>query len=501
MIKENSSNEELDEKTREYRQDLKDEIMLALITISPDLSPLHRTVIFSIIENELIHKDKESFTSQSIKGEKDFQEECDEEVARFVKEFLLTQKEELIKMTEVAMDSLKAMRLQKFFIYDGKLHGSLLKKIVKLINEMRENKNEDNEEVALNFWIRVIKRQKKKAKRTIKGLVSKIIFYRFEDSALAYKRSIYKLLTRTLERLWRFAWAKNKIQLSGKSKTFFPTTEERGYLGRGEGFMGRGRFRERPMNEVEQVVAEGEMQGNGMLEEINEWHMRFIKKIFKKRLPIIRIKLALNYLIENQSTIDTSYEISKQIVEDYFKEHNLLDTKYEKLKIKTIAEIVCESVSLSEGKKRSKEYFIEFAKNFLAGCFTTCTKECIKRHKKTFKITLLKTDVKDKNVARTASEWGAIMYCKKCKDCLDKDCVEFAKKWIEVYIPVIKEALATLKIFMQGSESNKHKIILTYLKMYCSDGKFNKEYYEKFLNECKERMKKLAENFTRQNYQ
>eukprot|EP00826_Nyctotherus_ovalis_P054854 TRINITY_DN7229_c0_g1_i1.p1 TRINITY_DN7229_c0_g1~~TRINITY_DN7229_c0_g1_i1.p1 ORF type:complete len:518 (+),score=149.04 TRINITY_DN7229_c0_g1_i1:104-1657(+) len=505
-----SSDEKFDEKTHDYRQDLKDEIMLALTTTSPDLSPLHRTVIFRLIENELKRKIEvtDSFISQSTKSDVGTKELDDEEVAKFVREFVQSQKEELIKMIEIAMDSLKGMRLQTFLIYDGRLHGSLLRKIVKLIEEMRASSGESSDEVALNFWIRAIKRQQKKAKMSVKTLASKIVFYKFDESALAYQRSMYKLLTRFLERLWRFTWASHRMMLAERlSKTNednfgVPTSIERGRAAFGRG-MDRGGFRGRyrgkhgahiPITEADQVIAEGEIQGSEALEEISEWNKRFMKKMFKKKVPLWGVQSALSYLKENQETIDDSFEATQQVVEEYFRKHQLLNTQSENILTKTIARIVCESVYFSEGKKRPKGYFTDFANRFLNGCFTICAKSIFKTHKQTFKIALLLNNIKDENAAKIAVNWGATMCCQKKGECSEAVCTEFAKEWIRVYMPVINKALEVVKTFMHSKE-RKNKMLLNYLKMHCADGEFSEEDCKKFLNECKERMKNLAESF------
>lgn len=495
-----SSGEKFGEEAHDRIQDLKDEIMLALTMTSPDLSPLHRTVIFSLVENELRRRVEaaDSFVSQSTKSDAGAKEFDDEEVARFVKEFVQSQKEELIRMIEIALDSLKGMRLQTLLIYDGRLHGSLLRKIVRLIEKMRMSSGESSEEVALNFWIRTMKKQQKKAKRSVKMLASKIVFYKFDESALEYQRAVYKLLTRVLERLWRFTWASHRMMLAER----LSKTDEDSFEG-GRGGFGRGRFRgwhrggrggHIPISEADQVIAEGEVQGSEALEEISEWNKRFMKKMFKKKVPLWGVQSALSYLKENQETIDTSFGATKQVVEEYFSKHKLLNAQNECLLTKVIARIVCESVCFSEGKKRPKEYFADYASRFLNGCFTTCTKPTFRAHKQTFKVALLLSNIKDKNVTRIAANWGATMCCQKKGECSEAVCTEFAKEWIGVYVPAINKALEVVKTFVHSKE-HKNRMLLNYLKMHCADGSFSEEDCRKFLNECKERMKNLAENF------
>eukprot|EP00826_Nyctotherus_ovalis_P065988 TRINITY_DN9725_c0_g2_i2.p1 TRINITY_DN9725_c0_g2~~TRINITY_DN9725_c0_g2_i2.p1 ORF type:complete len:506 (+),score=151.82 TRINITY_DN9725_c0_g2_i2:49-1566(+) len=503
MKRESSNSEEFDMKTRRRKQELKDEIMLDLIEASPDLSPLHRTVICSLIEGEIKHRLK-SKDSHFVKAKHDSKEPAEEyydyeEINKFVKQFM-TSKEELIRMVEIGMDSLKAMRLQTFLIFDGRLHKSLVNKITRLIKELRKHEGANNEAVALDFWAKMVKRDQKKTKRKIKELVMKVLYYKFEEAELAYQRAVHKILTRVLERLWRFAWASHRAKLAEKLNKAndepSPTNKEES-----KDLSAKSRKNEHRGRQIAQISAEEDEQANETLEEISEWNRRTIKEMFRKKAALKNIQLVMSYLAENQGAIDTCFEVTKEVVEVYFKEQNLLSAQNECLLANTIAKAVCESVYLSEGKEKTKEHFAEFANKYLKGCFVACDKAVIKRYKKTFNQILLMSSIKDENILHIAFNWGAIMCGQKNAKCSRGVCIEFAKEWTNSFVPIIAEALKVLQGLMPSKDSakeSKHKTLLTYLQMHCFDAKFNKEHFENFLNECKERMKKLAEKLKAQ---
>jgi hypothetical protein len=88
------------------------------------------------------------------------------------------------------------MQLKTFLIFDGTLHKNLLKKIVKLIEEMRTSKK-NNKDVAMKFWKLIVKKDQNKTKKKIKKLVMKILYYKFEHKEFPYQRAIYKVLVHT----------------------------------------------------------------------------------------------------------------------------------------------------------------------------------------------------------------------------------------------------------------------------------------------------------------
>ena len=475
MEGESLSSEEFDTRTRKFKQELRDEIMLDLVVVSPDLSPLHRAVICSLIENELKYKLKPR-TRRSPKSEGDFKDSFDyEEICKFVKEFMDSQKQELIRMTEIAMNSLKEIRLKISFIFDGRLYRSLLKKIVKLVEKMRTS-NKDNKEVAMDFWKFAIKKDQRKAKKKIKKLAKKVLYYKFEHNEYAYQRAIYKVLVHALGRLWRFAWASHQKKLAEKLNTVNEDTPKNKPTSKDKGGTNK------------RTVIED----NEDVKDISDWNRKTIKETFKKDIKLKAIRLALAYLKENQNAIDDSYTVVKQVVKDYFEANSLLTKQNKKLFTSTVAKVVWESVHLSEGKKKSKEYFKQVAERYLERCFYICSKDCIRRYKKVFKETLLLNKIEDKSILKIASNWGAIMCGQKNADCSNGICINYAEEWISTFVPVIAEAVQTLRVYMAGKES-KNKMLITYLLMHCSNGTFNKDHYENFLNECKERMKKLVE--------
>lgn len=497
MKRKNSSSEEFDVTTRRRKQELRDEIMLDLMEVSPDLSPLHRTVICSLIEGEVKRRLK-SKDFRFVKAKHNSKEEYYdyEEINRFVRQFMVS-KEELIRMVEVGMDSLKAMRLQTLLIFDGRLHRSLVVKIAKLIKDLRKHKGADSETVALNFWAKTVKRDQQKTKRKIKGLVMEVLYYRFEEAEFGYQRAVCKILTRVLERLWRFAWASHRAKLAEKLNKAndepSPANKTKEEL---KDFSARSKGNEYNERHIERASAEEDAQTSETLEEISEWNRRTIKEMFRKKAALKNIQVVMSYLAENQGAINTSFGVAKEVVEAYFKEQSLLSAQNEYLLANTIAKVVCESVCLSEGKERAKEYFTEFAKAYLRGCFVACDKAVIKRCKKTFHQILLMSDIKDENTLHIASNWGAIMCAQKNAKCSKGVCIEFAKEWISSFVPIIAEALKILQGLMpskDGARESKHKMLLTYLQMHCFNAKFNKEHFEGFLDECKERMKRLAE--------
>jgi len=510
----------------------KGEVEIAVAIMCQDMKPYHQSVIVHLVKNALKGKgpkeeeQKERYRYHRRGKKKHF---SSEQVKEIINE-ILKDKDKIVESIELILEVLSSERKKMYpkteetkkcegMKKEGEMfehgHKRFTKGIAELITEMRNQGVVDKEkqkEMAKRFFEKMRKRHKKSMTKGARKMTRKILYYELENFDELYKRVVEGVVSDAFAAHCFMKMARKHEKMREEMKEFKGETEkpEEGKTEeseRGEGRRGRGRGRGRGYwhHRGEHRGGWGHWghfghfgrrghhmgeRGKGMM------HMVFKDFMLKKGLEFI-----ISYYKKNADDIKTCFEAIKECVDNHFKNSKIPEEHKMKVKAKVMSEIVSGALRAA-GEKKSKEFYVDYAKRYIKGCVTLCHKECVKKCQKMAKLILLNNGIKDECVIGVASRWGAIGCCQaNGKDgCPEAACTKFMNDWITKHLPIVTEAVSVAnetgkELMMVPAEEGKLIGILTlrYLTMECSDGKFNKEDFKKFLKEHKERMEKEFE--------
>lgn len=214
-------------------------------------------------------------------------------------------------------------------------------------------------------------------------------------------------------------------------------------------------------------------------------------------------KFVLAFKHENCEFVKTCLPIVKAVVDEALGKCKCCpDEMKEKIAGKVVAKIY-----RYLGPEVTKEQCVDFTKKYL-GTVTPCPKACVKRCRAGIKMAMRLNGVKDKCVLHVGCRWGAIMCCKANghQGCSKDVCAEFAAKWAKERTQDVVAAIEAIREIKKGCKECQcggkfeymtiaRKMVLSYLKLNCAEGKFNKEEFGKFVHARLENCKKFEERY------
>lgn len=418
-------------------------------------------------------------------------------------------------------------------------HRRFAKEVAKLIMKMHKKgitKKEDQQEMAKKFIRKIRKGHMKDMKKAAKEVIKKILCYELEGCDPLYRKAVQKTITKAFVKHCFIKLSIKREKMHKMMKEFEERSE-----GRPEGEPGgprdpgmrpphhmggpRGHFMGGPMGHHMMGFGMGRhmmgppsprmgmMCGPHMMRGMGKFRKKmFMKTMFIGFMMKKGMKFVLEYYKKNEEAIKTCYDTVKELVVAYFKDMKQDDKCVMKAMRRVMADIVSGAIYEAGDEKKSKEFFINYAKKYIKGLLCPCKKKCIRKCKHLVKAGLLFNGVKDECVLHIASRWGAIACCQKNgKDgCPESVCAEFTTRWVSDHVPIVTQALEVAKEMKEemmkeckeecpkkcGDKVKDRfmcKMIFKYLAMNCTDGKFDKEQFKAYIKEFKERMKKERE--------
>lgn len=224
---------------------------------------------------------------------------------------------------------------------------------------------------------------------------------------------------------------------------------------------------------------------------------RMFKECIKRDIVIFAGK----FVRENCEKVKDFLKMIEEVLKESFKDFKCSGECYEKCLVKIARECWCQMCCGECTPEKCKETITKYVKEI----GTCCDKACIKRCKKVFKVVMRLNGVKDQEILRMGSKWGASMCChvNGIKGCPKDEVAQFAAKWVKDFTPIVVEAFnlheALLKEDKEGckgtfkKEHFCYKKLLNYLQWNCFNCKFDKEAFKAHYLKCKEHMKAFCE--------
>lgn len=420
-----------------------------------------------------------SAEGEVCKKEKGKSKESEESCARLkdikhlVKQVFVSEKERTLMMMQTALDTFAKVKGKPVSQESHEPHNWFVKGVVKLMCKMYKKNaftKEAQEKMGEKFWEKGGSKYLKKMKRKVKNLAKKAVFYNCEGCEKSAQKGVAKAILRAI---WGICMAKSICPKLAECK-----------------------------KEGEGKKEESTCKPCGSTGFVN-------KKYMKKFLAEGAARFAGQFIQDNKEIILTCSKVVKEAVDAYFTDnppHGYID----KFKSKLISKIIARCIILSGGEKKIESFYAEIAKRFIIGTAHPCSKKCFKSCRKLATTGLTFNGVTGSCKLHLASHWAALMCCHTNGKigCPKEICTEFFSKWIKDFMPLVEEALKAMEELKEEcKECKEHsmgewmkckitsKIVLEYLRLYCPDGKFNKEDFKKSMKEGKEIMKKLSDKY------
>lgn len=365
-----------------------------------------------------------------------------EELKATVGKLLGSGKEKTLQMMKIAFDAYAKVEkrpLESSVNLPCKFARKFSKKVSKLLCKMIEKSKgvkEVQEKMAEKFWEKISDKCLKKTLKKGKELASKLLFYKGNVCEEVVCKGIIKAASQAL------CIAVAKRDSSGSFE------EER------------------------KSVGEENVKGRG-----------------KKSKGGFAAKFISQFIDNNSKDALASSKAIKEPIEKFLRE-TVSPCCIEKFKAKIIPKVISNALLIPKTGKND-EFYVELANNYMKSlCF--CDKKCVKSCTKLAKAGLLFSGMKEKCKIHVAAHWAAVMCCKVNGKigCPKESCVEFLGKWIKDFAPVVEEGFKVLEEVKEKLKGDEHvaagrkmdkvyrRILLEYLKLYCIDGKLNKDDFK-----------------------